>query len=123
MRISGFRAKSIRVTSHPQLISSRAVRFFLSFVLSLFTVLPHLHGASTVSGTVSGQRWTKANSPYNVTGDVLAGNLIIEAGVRVLMQSNYVFEVAGVLTVAGTHAEPVIFTRMNGSWQGIFFNF
>lgn len=76
-----------------------------------------------MSGTVSGQRWTKANSPYNVTGDILAGNLAIEAGVQVLLQGDYTFEVAGVLTVSGTPSEPVIFTRRTGSWQGIFFNY
>jgi hypothetical protein len=81
-------------------------------------------GADTVvCGLVSGT-WTKANSPYILTCDILAVDLKIEPGVTV-SASNYTFEVAGVLTAIGTEAEPIVFNARNPAvgWQGIFFNY
>jgi hypothetical protein len=76
-----------------------------------------------VCGTVWGT-WTKANSPYILTCDVLAADLEIEPGVTICA-SNYTFEVQGVLTAIGTEAEPIVFKACDPAvgWQGIFFNY
>lgn len=79
-----------------------------------------------VSGTVVNETWTEAGSPYCVEGDILVAGLTIEPGVSVEILGDYVFEVAGILTVAGTKTEPVVFTRFDTNeegWQGIFFNY
>jgi len=79
-----------------------------------------------VSGTIVSETWTEAGSPYCVEGDILVAGLTIEPGVRVEFLGDYVFEVAGILTVAGTKTEPVVFTRFDTNedgWQGIFFNY
>jgi hypothetical protein len=77
-----------------------------------------------VSGPIAGQTWTKANSPYVVVGDILVATLTIQPGVTVVFASNYVFEVAGVLTAVGTQAQPILFTSANVAvgWNSIFFN-
>jgi hypothetical protein len=75
-----------------------------------------------VSGDIFNQTWTLAGSPYVVVGNITAGGLIIQPGVQVICQSNYVFEVAAKLTAVGTAAAPIVFTGTNGGWQGIFFN-
>src|SRR6058998_1932365 len=76
-----------------------------------------------VSGTIAGQTWTKANSPYRVVGNIQVAVLTINPGVTVYFESNYVFEVDGFLTAVGSELEPIVFTRTNGvGWQGIYFN-
>jgi predicted outer membrane repeat protein len=76
-----------------------------------------------VAGTIAGETWTQANSPYRVIGNIQVALLTINPGVTVLFESNYVFEVSGFLTAIGSAPEPIIFTRTNGAgWQGIFLN-
>ena len=80
---------------------------------------------SYVSGTIVGETWTSAGSPYCVEGDILIATLVIEPGVCVEFQGDYVFEVAGVLTAIGTEQDPITFTKDDAvsGWQGIFFNY
>jgi predicted outer membrane repeat protein len=79
---------------------------------------------TSVCGTIAGQHWTIAGSPYRVTCNINVALLTIDLGVTVLFQSNYLFEVDGFLTASGTLAQPIIFTRTNGGgWNGIFFNY
>ena len=83
------------------------------------------HAATTVSGLIVNQTWTKANSPYLVIGDILISRLTIQSGVEVLFASNYVFEVAGRITAIGTDTEMIRFSRTTNNsvgWQGIYFN-
>src|SRR5690349_14601651 len=80
-------------------------------------------GAATpVCGTIINQTWTKANSPYVITCDILVAGLTVREGVTVQFQGNYAFEVQGVLQCQGTESEPVVFNGTNVGWQGIFFN-
>src|SRR4030067_1549965 len=70
--------------------------------------------------------WTKANSPYILTGNVLVGNgvtLTIEAGATVNLGSYYIM-VNGTLRARGSVAEKVqsnggsiIFTNYSSNWN------
>jgi hypothetical protein len=88
----------------------------------LLGYLCQVRAATPVSGTILDDHWTEASSPYLVTGDILVARLTIDAAVQVLVQGDYVIEVAGILTVNGTSDSKVIFTRTNGTWRGIYFN-
>ena len=77
---------------------------------------------TNVAGTVVNETWTKANSPYYITGNVQVAGLSIQAGVQVIVLSNCLFEVAGSIAGIGTASEPVVFLGTNGGWQGIYFN-
>jgi len=57
---------------------------------------------AVAGGTISGQRWTLARSPYCVEGDLLINNLTIDPGVTVAFTGNFKLEVAGILTAVGT---------------------
>lgn len=113
-------------------------RYIIIVVAIMATSIQATAGAqtgTTVSGFLSGDTtWTKAGSPYRMTGDVTIGphaELVIEPGVRVeavgapcspcsSTATGARLEVRGVLTVAGTEAEPVVFTRANDApWGGI----
>ena len=76
-------------------------------------------------GTISGDAWNKAGSPYCIEGDILVNNLTIDPGVRVEFAGNYELEVAGVLSAVGTDLEQIVFTTTVDNavgWQGVFFN-
>ena len=97
--------------------------FVLLSILCLFDPPKAALADTMVSGTIAGQTWTKANSPYRVVGNIQVALLTINPGVTVYFESNYVFEVDGFLTAVGSALEPIVFTRTNGAgWQGIFFN-
>src|SRR6266571_3745271 len=84
-------------------------RLFLFLLSTLcFFCLPKAALADTfVSGTITGQTWTKANSPYRVIGDIQVALLTINPGVAVYFEGNYVFEVDGFLTAVGSGPEPI----------------
>jgi hypothetical protein len=57
--------------------------------------------------------WTKANSPYSLTGNVLVNQgitLKIEAGVTVIFKSDYDIHVNGTLVAEGTTNDPIVFS-------------
>ena len=59
---------------------------------------------SIPAGDVSGT-WTKANSPYNIFGDIRVPDsmtLTIEPGVRVIFQGHYRLAVDGTIRAIGT---------------------
>jgi len=71
--------------------------------------------------------WTKANSPYQVIGEITvpAGEVLtIEAGVEVNFQGNYKFNVIGNLQAIGTEADSIFFTTddTDTGWSGIRVN-
>jgi hypothetical protein len=94
-------------------------------VLAVLLALCRAQAATTVSGLIAGDTWTKDKSPYVVADDVQVALLTIQPGVEVRVESNKVVEVIGFLTATGSAAEPIVFTRAktNAGWQGIFFNF
>jgi len=88
--------------------------------------------ADNVSGViVTNTTWTKANSPYILTGDVVVTQgvtLTIEPGVEVKGDDNTELKILGHLEAVGTAAEPVTFTSSSAVddpstwWRGIFFD-
>jgi hypothetical protein len=76
-------------------------------------------------GTLSGDVWNAAGSPYCLEGDVLVNSLSVEPGVRVEALSDDIqITVAGVLTAVGTELNPIVFTRNEAAstWGGIGFD-
>ena len=73
--------------------------------------------------------WTKENSPYIITGNVLVPSgvtLTIEPGVAVKFESGTGMQIDGELVARGTEAEPIVFTSNPpfagpGSWCNILF--
>ena len=97
-------------------------------------------GTAIAGGTLTvGTTWTKANSPYIVSGDVSVGagdTLTIEAGVTVCADdadgqsagvdtAKVEFLIDGTLVINGSKTEPVIFRSINAddvndqAWHGI----
>jgi len=79
-----------------------------------------------VNGNQSGV-WSLANSPYEVTGEIIVPNgqtLSIEAGVEINFQAHYKFVVQGNLQAIGTMTDTIKFTTNNPNigWGGIRFD-
>jgi parallel beta-helix repeat protein len=77
------------------------------------------------AGPVNGI-WTRAGSPYNVTGEIRVPNdstLTIEPGVEVVFMGHYKFNVQGRLLAVGTQQDTIRFTAENTEtgWHGIRF--
>ncbi|PVX23673.1 MAG: hypothetical protein CW691_09950 [Candidatus Bathyarchaeum sp.] len=71
-----------------------------------------LYASTDVTGIISSDTtWTKANSPYSLTGPILVKNgvtLIVEPGVTVCLNDHYIL-VNGTLTARGTNADKIYF--------------
>ncbi len=94
------------------------------------TVYTYETGATTeVSGHINqNTTWSLANSPYEVTGDVVINEgsvLTIKPGVVVKFRNNTDIYVKGGFISKGTSYNPIIFTstdkNLPGSWGGIRF--
>jgi len=98
--------------------------FLIPFLLLSQTIIP----GGNVSGT-----WTKANSPYLITGDISVewnDTLNINPGVEVIFQDYYKLEVHGSLLAIGAENDSILFTEAdttgyylgnNVGWGGIEF--
>lgn len=101
----------------------KALLLFISLVSLSFNTY-----AANVSGIISANTtWTKANSPYVVTGNLVVdtgATLIIEPGVKVLFDAGYFFQVRGVIMAEGNSTDSIVFTSNNTNpkredWSGI----
>jgi hypothetical protein len=97
--------------------------FILMSTLSFGTV----KASTTVTGIINSDiTWTKANSPYNLTGNVLVNNgvtLTIQSGVSVNLNGYYIM-VNGTLCARGISAEQIAinggeltFTQFSADWN------
>lgn len=97
-------------------------------VLSGLTLVSDVHAFTPVSGTLASDvTWTKANSPYNLTGTVRVASgvtLTIEPGVTVNL-GNYFFDVNGTLIAKGDSNDKIVFAnnRQFGGTEIIFSQF
>lgn len=69
--------------------------------------------------------WTKSNSPYVITSDLLVEkgiSLTIQAGTQVFFSKETQITVAGNLIAVGNKSQKISFTGLNNSdWNGFFF--
>jgi hypothetical protein len=83
-----------------------------------FSTFSTVQAATEVTGIIfSDTTWTKANSPYNLTGPAAIAKgvtLTIEPGVVVHFNLN-TLEVNGTLRAVGTSSDPI---TLNGDWRG-----
>lgn len=102
--------------------------FLLFIIFTLFGI--HLLSQTEVSGILDQDTvWTKQNSPYHITGNVLVAEnvlLTIEAGVVVKFDTLKGLAIKGELNAVGTAAEPIEFTSSvnniaYGQWKSIEF--
>ena len=94
---------------------------FHLFILNIFSV----YSLTNVSGDVNGT-WNLAGSPYHITGDTtipVDQSLTIEAGVTVIFDANYDFDIRGQLLVNGLSGNEVIFEAALPAtgWGGLYF--
>ncbi len=91
-----------------------AIVCLITLIVSGFALVLRINPtyAATVSGIISSNTtWTLANSPYDLTGNVLVNDgvtLTVEPGVSVNLGSYYIM-VNGTLQAAGDDANPIYF--------------
>ncbi len=85
--------------------------------------IPYDQPYTPVSGNIYTSTWTKANSPYRVSGlpVVQSGHtLTIEAGVEVLFDVDVEFRVYGSLVANGAEGDSIVFDEgLASEWEGI----
>jgi parallel beta-helix repeat protein len=104
-----------------------------NFIIVLVTCLTFsanfLFGQTNVSGVISANTtWTKANSPYNVTGNLLVNSgvtLTIDPGVEVRFEEAKYLKIEGTINAVGSQTDSIIFTsnlssKTRGSWDKIW---
>jgi len=106
-------------------------RFVIFIIFLLLT--PFAFAQTNISGGDVSGTWIKANSPYNINGEITIPNdstLTIEPGVDVIFTGHYKFNVQGRLLAIGTESDTILFTINDttgfhnltipdGGWGGI----
>ena len=122
-------AKLLGVDCAQKIVSTKfLITVFLGGLL-LVNILPFVfvHASVDVTGIISSDTiWTKANSPYTLTGNVLVANgvtLTIEPGATVNLNTFFIM-VNGTMRARGTVAEKVqfsggsiTFTQYSAGWN------
>ncbi len=83
-----------------------------------------LSAQTDVSGSIVGETWTKAESPYRVVGDINVKNLTIQQGAAIHFTGNHLFEITGRLIASGSKEDTIIFSALPGTdigWPGLEF--
>ncbi len=89
---------------------------------AMFFVIATVYGATTISSNTT---WTKANSPYTLTGNLTVdpgATLTIEPGVTIQIPSDCTLQVNGILVARGSSSEKISFiggdVSLGGSGSG-----
>ncbi len=110
------------------------VRMLIIFICIIFPNYDAWSETTVPGGNISG-KWTIANSPYLIEGEITIPNdstLMIDQGVIVEFQGHYALEVQGRLLAVGTASDTILFTVNDtsgfsnpdttlGGWFGIRF--
>jgi outer membrane protein assembly factor BamB/fibronectin type 3 domain-containing protein len=104
------------------------IQKFTGFLAFLLVLSVNSGNAQTnVSGNItSNTTWSKANSPYVLTGSIGISNsttLTIEAGVEVIRNGDFTILINGVLTSIGTISDSIKFTSNVNSPSNYFIDF
>ncbi len=94
-------------------------------VLFFLISISFVSAQTSVSGNQSGV-WSKASSPYIVTGNITVpygDTLFVKAGVKISFSDYFKFTVKGVLLAHGEVSDSILFTNDNHSvgWGGLRF--
>jgi len=76
------------------------------------------------TGTINGQTWTVAGSPYIIKGDITVEYLNIQPGVIVEFEDDYKFEINNYLVAKGVYSDSIIFRPDSSNsvgWKGLKF--
>ena len=91
-------------------------------LFAMFFVTATVHAATNSSDTISSNTtWTKANSPYTLTGTITvdsSATLTIEPGVTIQIPSDCTLQVNGILIARGTSSEKISFAGGDVSLGG-----
>jgi len=92
-------------------------------LLLLILIIPKLLFANTPvpGGILDGDVWTKIGSPYIIMGDIIVNDLRIEAGVEVVFNDDYNFQINGVLNCYGMYSDSIVF-KPTIMWHGLIFS-
>jgi hypothetical protein len=96
----------------------------VTLLLLVGTFFQLIAQTSVPGGTIDGDTWTVMGSPYHVTGNLKIRSLTIEAGVEVLFDSDYDFEIEDVLIARGTYQDSIVFKSAPGNtngWNGLLY--
>jgi hypothetical protein len=97
----------------------------------LVFLIEDMHAQTNISGGIySNTFWTKANSPYIVTGQLVifqGVSLTIQPGVTVKFDTGASINVRGSMIAKGTETDTIYFTSSSlspniGSWSGLLMN-
>ena len=96
-----------------------------SFTLLTCLFFNSLFGQTPVSGTINGEYWDLARSPFVVIGNITVIYLEIEPGVEVQFAADYDFNIDGFIKADGFYSDSIIFkpTINNplGGWKSMKF--
>ncbi len=92
------------------------ILIFTSQIVIAQTIIP--------GGTIDGEVWTTANSPYQIAGDLTITSLVIQPGVIIQFIDDFKFEIDGYLKAEGFYSDSIFFQPTVGNsqgWRGIKF--
>jgi hypothetical protein len=107
-----------------QAVAIRVLTLALS--ISLLAETHYSHAQTNIQGGNVSGTWAKANSPYDVNGEVTVPDgqtLTIEPGVAVVFTGNYKLNIQGRLLAIGTKQDTITFTAQDSAigWHGLRF--